>query len=112
MPNQLVMVIVWLINLNVSCKLYPYSLQRKRSVTLYKGHGQLLFTKDMVSYSLQRTQSVTLYKGHGQLLFTKDMVSYSLQRTWSVTMTSCTPNEKKILRRSNRSRETNHHLTS
>ena len=27
-PNQLVMVIAWLMNLNVSCKLHPYSLQR------------------------------------------------------------------------------------
>ena len=30
MPNQLVMVIVRLINLNMSCKLHPFSLQRTR----------------------------------------------------------------------------------
>ena len=30
-PNQLVMVIAWPINLNVSCKLHPYSLQRTQS---------------------------------------------------------------------------------
>ena len=31
MPNQLVMVIAWPINSNVSCKLHPHSLQRTRS---------------------------------------------------------------------------------
>ena len=31
MPNQLVMVIVWPINLNVSCKLHLYTLQRTQS---------------------------------------------------------------------------------
>ena len=31
MPNQLVMVIAWPINLNVSCKLHLYSLQRTQS---------------------------------------------------------------------------------
>ena len=37
MPNQLVMVIAWPINLNVSCKLHLYSLQRTWSSPPKKG---------------------------------------------------------------------------